>query len=374
VFGIRVDTQARHFTGEPGQGSEATLMTCASAEELQARLALRALWAPAQASNSKHNADDSPPTTSTFHRHMRAEFDEVLKAGLSRRLGRLERKVNRLIEGSSGNNGQENISPKAATNGSSPTAAASLSVTEEAVQTTSSGSQDYWQEERKFGDHVPVEKLADAFEKAYLHAIRSTWPVQKKWGPSRRQNNYEDPPYKEEKLEKEMTTMRSTFSSLAQNLANRERQIISLKAQRDVAKAAVRDEEDKVSELEETLRQVSDPKKLPAVYESKRTLQKQDLEKLTVELQRTKAEAKQMQTLAKQQHAFFVQAETIFCQERGAERMRRFPAGERADSGKWISHHYQSELRAEQAEHGRVEDLVCHPEPPTGAGDHPSLQ
>jgi len=259
---------------------------------------------------------------------MRAEFDEVLKAGLSRRLGRLERKVNRLIEGSSGNNGQENISPKAATNGSSPTAAASLSVTEEAVQTTSSGSQDYWQEERKFGDHVPVEKLADAFEKAYLHAIRSTWPVQKKWGPSRRQNNYEDPPYKEEKLEKEMTTMRSTFSSLAQNLANRERQIISLKAQRDVAKAAVRDEEDKVSELEETLRQVSDPKKLPAVYESKRTLQKQDLEKLTVELQRTKAEAKQMQTLAKQQHAFFVQAETIFCQERGAERMRRFPAGE----------------------------------------------
>jgi len=284
-------------------------MVCTSAEELQARLALRALWQPAP-------SDDAAPTTSIFHRHMRAEFDEVLKAGLSRRISRLESKVNRLIDGGGNNsNGQGTESPKAATNGSSPLASASTSVTDEGVQTTVSG------------ETVSSNKLADAFEKAYLHAVRSTWPIQKKWGPSRRQNNYTDPPEKEEKLEKELTTIKSTMGALNQNLSSRERQIVSLKAQLGVCKEHHKQAETEVAEIDETLRLARDPAQLPTVHSARRKKQQEELENLEKQLVQTKAEGQHYQSLSKQQHAFFMQADTIYCRS-GVERMHHFPAGE----------------------------------------------
>lgn len=308
------------------------MTACASAEEVQARLALRALWGPAQASTNTQGGDDSVPTTSTFHRHLRAEFDDVLKASLSRRHSRLERHVNRLIEGQgNGNNNaqeQENIEHKAATNGNGNLAPASTSVNDEGVQTNSSGSQDYWLEERKWGDTRPDQKLADSFVKAYNRAVQSTWPLQKKWGPSRRQNNFEDPPYKEEKLEKEVVTIRATLATLNQNVNSRERQLGSLKAQIAEAKKIEREDEGNVAQVEETLRQVQDPSKLPSAQEKRRKLQKEAHDKVEKDLKEAKAEATRYQGLVKQQHAFFMQAETIYCQERGAERMQRFPAGE----------------------------------------------
>jgi len=294
-------------------------MVPTSAEELQARLALRALWSPTQAGSCPEDTtsvDDSAPSRSTFHRQMRAEVDEVLKASLSRRVGRLQKKVGRLIEASTnGSVGQENISPKSAANGSSPSGAPSVSVSEMEVQTNVTGQT------------VPPNLLAEKFEKAFTHAIRSTWAPTKKWGPSRRQNNYQDPPEKEEKLEKEATTLRNTLSCLNQNIPNRERQIASLKGQLAVVKIHVKQEEEKVAERDEILRAVKDPSKLVSVHATHMKNQKQEVEDLDRELVSAKAEAKRYQALVKQQHAFFMQADTIYCRS-GVGRLHRFPSGE----------------------------------------------
>lgn len=333
-------------------------MSCTSAEELQARLAIRALWSPAKAAckcpcgntflddsafcrkcgkprpeaPSTPSGDDSVPATSTLHRHLRAEIDEVLKSGLSRRLRRIENSVNTLIEsGGNGNGdaGQENIEPHATINGSA-LHGATVSVTEAGMQTNSSGSQDYWVDQGNWGDEHPVTKLESTFQKAYNVAVRATWPrpVKKKYGPSRRQTTLEEPPVKEEKLEREMATIRSTTQCVTQNLGNRDRQIANLKSQIAATQEFVQEEEDKLSELDEILRLANDPSKLPAVHESRRRKQKQALERVEQELKDAKADAEHHRGLTKQQHAFFMQAETIYCQERGAERMQRSPAGE----------------------------------------------
>lgn len=284
-------------------------MACETAEDLQARLALRALWQPAP-------SEDEAPAASTFHRLLRSEFDEVLQSSLNRRLSRLQNKVDRLMQGGCDDGkGQENVSPKAATNGSSPLASASASVSESSAQTNVTG------------ETIPVNKLADAFEKAYLHACRSSWPVQKKYGPSRKQNNFQDPPEKEEKLEKEVVTLRSTLQALNQNLSSRERQIVCLTSQLEVARAHHKEEEDKVAEIDKTLRLARDPDQIATVLSSRQEKQREELERLEEQLVSAKAEGKQYRALAKQQHAFFMQADTIYCRS-GVERMHRFPAGE----------------------------------------------
>lgn len=294
-------------------------MVPTSAEELQARLALRAVWSTTQAGSSPEDTtsvEDSFPARSSFHRQMRAEVDEVMKASLSRRVGRIQKKVGRLIETSTnGSIGQENISPKSAANGSSPSDAPSVSVSEMEVQTNVTGQT------------IPPNLLAEKFEKAFTHAIRSSWSPVKKWGPSRRQNNYQDPPEKEEKLEKEAATIRSTLSCVNQNIPNRERQIASLKGQIAVVKIHLKQEEEKLAERDEILRSVKDPSKLQSVHAAHVKQQQKEVEDLDRGLASAQAEAKRHQALVKQQHAFFMQADTIYCRS-GSGRLHKFPSGE----------------------------------------------
>lgn len=303
------------------------MAACASAEELHARLVLRALCTPAKASSSAESTEDSAPSTSAFARRQREEYDEVLKAGLSRRLGRLERTVNRIIDGSNGSTQQENIAPKAATNGSLASTT-SVSTSNGEVQTNTTGTCDYWVEKNR-GETHPINKLADSFVKAYDKAVRSTWPVQKKWGPSRRQGQLgEEPPCKEEKVERESVTIRSTLGALNQNLNSRVRQIASLTDQIAIAKAAVNKEDGKIADVEDRLRLAKDPAKLHSVYEARCKLKQQAFEEHSKGLERAKAEVKRYQALVKQQDAFFTQAQTIYCGQHSHERIQRFPAGE----------------------------------------------
>lgn len=309
-------------------------MTCSSAEELQARLALRALWSEAKASDSTSTNGDSHHDASTLHRRFRSDIDDVLKSGLSRRLHRIENTVNRFIEGGGG--GKNADQPKAVTNGStSPVAAvasasASGSVSEMSAQTNSSGSQDYYAvNESDWGQEAPAAKLAASLKKAYTVQCKATWPRNRKtYGPSRKQKDLEEPPVKEEKLEKELVTIRSTLASLNQNLSSRERQISSLKNQIAVTKEHVKEEQTKLDDLDEILNLVENPQNLSMIHDKRRKRQKENLENVEKELQLVKAEVESHRNLTKQQHAFFTQAETIYCQPNGAERIQRCPAGE----------------------------------------------
>lgn len=296
-------------------------MVCASAEELQARLAIRALWSPCRepAAGGPNNDDVAPPAM-TFHRHRRAEVDEVLKAGLSRRLERLERQVNCILESGAKHAGQENGAHEAITNGASPTESATngsaiADMSETEAQTDSTG------------EVVPINKVPLAFEKAFKHAITCTWPQQKKFQPSRRQKNYPDPPEKDEDIKKEAFVLRSTSQSLNQNLGSRERQIKSLKKQLEDVKQIRAEEEQKEAALDESLRLLQDDANVASVHGKRQLQLKQKHEQISKELERAKADAKRYEALAKQQHAFFMQADTIYCRG-GVERIQRFVAGE----------------------------------------------
>merc|ERR1719487_2655084 len=86
-------------------------MVCESADETCAVLCLLGQCAPLKASGQ---SDEAADTASTFHKHWRAEFDEVMKHSLNRRRDRLMKRVERIATGATDaavDPGQENIAP-----------------------------------------------------------------------------------------------------------------------------------------------------------------------------------------------------------------------------------------------------------------------
>jgi hypothetical protein len=197
------------------------------------------------------------------------------------------------------------------------------------AQTNASGTEDYWLDDpSKRGEKLPITKLSESYERAYLQACRSTWQADKRWGPSRRQRGYEEPPCKDEQPQKEILTIKSGLSAVNQNLANRHRQIESLKKQIAVTKGYVAQEDMEAEVLQDTLSMAKDPLKRQMVQDQRHKQQQLALEKANKDLEIAKAEAVRYKNLAKQQNAFFLQTRTIYDQERGPERISRFPAGD----------------------------------------------
>lgn len=286
-------------------------MVCLSAEELQARLALRALWKPA-----REELEDAalPGTSSILYKTLRAEVDDVLRSSHKRRAQRLEHNVQRLQQ--SGSIGaaalQENGEPEVTTNGSSHDP-----MVDEAVQTNLSG------------ETIPSSKLATSFEKAMTTQIKAQRPPNKRFGPtSKQQFVFTEPPLKPEKIERETTTLQMTLSAIEQNLGSRHRQINSLGDQLEACKKELAQAKVKSDGTSETLRTLKqEPNGATTVHASRLRKKKENLENLVKSLDKTKDERKRNEALTKQQHAYLTQTELLY-RRGGLESINKFPAGD----------------------------------------------
>lgn len=298
-------------------------MVCESADETCAALCFRGQCAPLKASGQ---SDEAVGSASTFHKHWRAEFDEIMKHSLNRRRDRLMKRVERIPKGTADaavDPGQENIAP----NQQAQPAPSAKSSCEIEAQTENSGQQDYWLEGDKRGDKLPVTKLEEMYEQAFIQSMKSQWAPPKKYGPSKRQRGFEEPPCKQEEPQREIVTIRSGLQAVSQSLNSRVKQLASLQRQLELTKEHYGAECKKVDELEDTLAMLKDPTKLSVVQEALKQLQER-LASLEKQLVTSKENTEMYKKLVKQQNGFIMQAETVFFQERGAERLTRCPAGE----------------------------------------------
>lgn len=181
-----------------------------TAEGLRARLALRALWSVRDLRGRGADEDEDEDggeasfggSSSSFRRALREEMDTVMKDGLNRRKERVKKQVDLVVNGMA--------APAA---GGSPAASGGKNGKSQAVST---------------------ELLTQAAVQAMRAAILAAEPSPKVYGPSRRQDGYEDPPEKEEEIPMETTTLQYSLECLQRNIGSRQRQIQNLRRQFDV--------------------------------------------------------------------------------------------------------------------------------------------
>mmetsp|Transcript_110499 Transcript_110499/g.293538 ORF Transcript_110499/g.293538 Transcript_110499/m.293538 type:complete len:189 (-) Transcript_110499:7-573(-) len=188
-------------------------MVCETAEEVQARLAFRAIW-PQEIKEGEADGDyeDVAPGPSLLHRRMRAELNEVLESSFKRRLKRIEQKVAILCEGGRVTANQPSASfapPSRVADRVRPSTSAEVQTEEE--------------------ESVSTQKLSDAFKGAMRRAALATLKPSKVFGPTKRQVALPDPKEEKEDLPvSEAHACKATLESLGRSLSSRERQIGSL--------------------------------------------------------------------------------------------------------------------------------------------------
>jgi len=278
-------------------------MVCQTANEVQARLALRALWPPPGKATDGDNGTD-PPTghVSKLQRQLRAEMEDVLQASLQRRLKRIEQKVNVLCS-----DGGVNMS-------SSPTPSVAASGvplgSSVAVQTE---------------DPQAAQRLVTVLERT----LKPAEAKQKAYGPSGRQSRLLDP--SEEKVDgpvNENKCIKNSLDELDRNLNSRERQIEALSRQLETCRSMYKEKEDATMAAAEVLRElVHHPAAAPKIHEERVRKLRQRVAELRQNLDRSQEKAVHYQSLSQQQRRYYLQNERIGLSNAG-DRVQRHPAGD----------------------------------------------
>lgn len=280
-------------------------MVSTDAEEVQARLALRAAWSGLKEDNSGDTIVNGNGTeagkASEVHRKARTEVDAILKSGLMRRLARLEQKVKVLCDARE--------VPGAESNGDNGAAA------EKQPPVTAKPTESQ-------------KKLTEAFATALRRATRCTAAPTKDFGPTQEQVQKKDPPEKDEGLVHESMTLRSSLSSLEQSLGSRQRQIRNLTDQLEFCSKEL---EEKTREAEEGATSwkllKENPETLPEARKTRLRKQNTRVKQMRENLIKAREQAKHHQALAHQQRAFFLQSERVAASG-GREVTNRHPCGE----------------------------------------------
>jgi len=288
---------------------------CETAEELHARLVLRAMW-PTEGKNGQAEAEDEgeAPGVSLLHRRLRAELNEVLEGSFKRRLARIEQKVAILCEG-----GQADSKPapvfapptRAAAGKPRPSVEAEVQTEEE--------------------EPVCTKQLAEAMKVALRRAATAAMTPSKVFGPTSRQVALPDPKEEKEDLPvAEELAIKSTLETLGRSLSSRAKQISSLEGQLKVCHDILEDRTREADAGAQDLRDLlADPSKLSEAHRQRVQKRTDRVKELSDTLEKTREQAKRYQMLAHQQRAFFLQGERISASG-GTEAVARCSAGELA--------------------------------------------
>jgi len=301
-------------------------MVCAEPTVLQARLALRALFRDTDEALEPAGAEVA--AASSFHKRLREEFDNALKASLDRRVAAMNQNVDTLM-GSSGGTSAELSASNPSVNGGAPKGEP---VTIE-VQTDQTM-------ELLYGEKNPHSRLADVFEKAVIQAHKASYKPHKQFRPKK-------PPAKPknegdmfaDKFQEpgdngansfetymETDTLKQSHSSLMQNLASRERQIISLKSQVEKTRKVREEEDEKTKVIDGVLQKLlANSQNSKEIREQRRSEMKKECEQTETKHEAAKVLSKRFQQIAQQQIAYYRQSETVGS---GSELVRHHPAGE----------------------------------------------
>mmetsp|Transcript_21395 Transcript_21395/g.40984 ORF Transcript_21395/g.40984 Transcript_21395/m.40984 type:complete len:402 (+) Transcript_21395:73-1278(+) len=295
-------------------------MVCATADELQARLALRSLFS-AQRESAREAAskaeEDAAPSTSSFHKALRAEVDDVLKAGLNKRLKSLEQKVNKLLDSDGAASKTSAAASRDIGSGSLKSGAPSKprDVQEATVQT-----EDVTLPESK--------RLAEAVEKALVQSVAASKPPPKRYMPSRIQRRQVDPPEKDEQIHRETSVLQATFGCLRQIAQSRERQITSLKEQLEHVQRLYAEQtattQASSADLAELQRNPSHAAHLRQRAVEKR---RKHISEMRAALEKTRDQGVRHQALAVQQRVYHNQND-ILALRGGTDALKWHPAGE----------------------------------------------
>jgi len=289
-------------------------MECLSAEELQARLAIRALWRSDKDSADDGGADggsargkeqsglggDTEQGTSLLHRQLRAEVEGALKGSLQRRLERLERKIKLLCDDGGAAASTDGGSPQ-------PSAGAPQSKVDEAPES--------------------LRPLAKAIDAALTAASLCVKPPAKAFAPSRRQSHYADPPEKRDDIVQESFTMKVTLSNLKKILSSRHRQTVALREQLGTCEEMLRECAARTEAVTGSSRELAaDPGQLEQTFRDQLRRRRARVAELAGNVANSQDQVKHYTALAQQQRAFFLQSERIAVSG-GQDAIRRHPAG-----------------------------------------------
>jgi len=282
-------------------------MVCETAEELRARLALRAIWAPG--GELATCAEEDVGHASALHAQLRAETEAILRCSLERRLKRVEKRVAVLCGEAEAENGGAPVRGDVPPPTAGPRASAATQTEEQPALVT--------------------EPLSAAMRRALQVAAAATRPPTKAFGASNFQSMLPDP--KEEREDgfvSETFSMKGTIDSLGRSLGSRERQIESLQDQLDACRRMYEERAVQAEAISEGLRTlVANPEALGKAQHDRVRRRRARVAELSAELHKSQEQAKHYQALAQQQRAFFLQGERIGVSG-GAEALARHPAGD----------------------------------------------
>eukprot|EP00927_Polykrikos_kofoidii_P053646 TRINITY_DN48236_c0_g1_i1.p1 TRINITY_DN48236_c0_g1~~TRINITY_DN48236_c0_g1_i1.p1 ORF type:complete len:436 (+),score=97.15 TRINITY_DN48236_c0_g1_i1:175-1308(+) len=244
--------------------------------------------------NGEHGAYEEGP--SLFHRRMMAEVDDVLKGGLRKRLERVEKRVNKLVDSNSGS-----------------IASASSKCVDEGVQTIASSS-------------VDTTGFAKAMSVAHRNAARCTSRTKRPaFGPSKTHLSHlrsknkgnsdtpaPEPSDKTEDVVRESVTLRQSRTSLKQSLTSREKQIASLKSQLAVCQEHCKQNTADANASSKILEELEkEPSLIAKVRDEKLQRRKDRVQDLEKKLAHAEWQAKHYQELSQQQRAFWTQTDRM---------------------------------------------------------------
>jgi len=284
-------------------------MVCQTASEVQARLALRALWPPPPVSGDTGVGDDIGPPAghmSTLHRQLRAEMEDVLQASLKRRLKRIEQKVNVLCS-------DDGVNLTSSATSSVVVSGATLGPSV-AVQTE---------------DSEAAQRLITTLERSLQSAEKASRTPHKAYGPSGKQSKLHDPSdEKHDGLVAEIPCMQSTLSELDRALNSRERQIDALQSQLAFCKNMCEEKKDAAEAAKTVLKElVAHPAAPPRIHEERLCRLRQRVAELRENLDENREKATHYKELAEQQRRYYLQHERIGVSG-GRERLQRHPSGD----------------------------------------------
>lgn len=285
-----------------------------SAEELHARLSLRAMWSPVGGAKAE-SVDDHhhEPGPSAFHKKFMKEIDDVLNVSLKRRLERVQKNVAPFGDAAADAAHTNGVD----TNGHSQEDKENVECVEvQTVVTCASAS----------SSTAALEKaMGNAFKKAFVSSRPKKFHV---YGASRMQLRFNDPPEKKEEPDRETVTLRQSMQCLKPNLGNRERQIKNLSGQLDTAKEY---REKSVAAEAEAMQRYEDHAKdkslLPKAHSERLIQRRNKVAELRKAASLQESQVTYYRKVVFEQRAFYVQSDCISVNG-GNQMLNRHPAGD----------------------------------------------
>mmetsp|Transcript_58305 Transcript_58305/g.156802 ORF Transcript_58305/g.156802 Transcript_58305/m.156802 type:complete len:383 (-) Transcript_58305:128-1276(-) len=276
-------------------------MVCESADELQARLALRALWQLELVGIEDVSCDGGP---CLLQKGFRVEFDKVLEGSLARRIKRLEQRLAGL--GATGAVVAGDAATPAAAPGSAP-----------AAPGTSSSAAGSWKRE-----------LAKASKKALRTAETCSRPTRKVYGATDRQNLLPDPPEPPQEIVPESETLLGSLEAVETRAKARRRQLVSLREQVEAARLVCEERQWTLAASEAQCGELdAEPAALRPLFEASMDRRRDLVAEMRLSVEAQRLDGERVQALSTQQKRYLYQSELV-AKFGGLEAVRRHRAGD----------------------------------------------